>query len=232
MELFNQKLKAGAFELGVNLSDEQCLSFYNYYQMVVEYNKNVNLTAITDENDFIVKHFLDSLSAEKLIPVNSNICDIGAGAGFPSIPLKLARDDLSMTLMDALNKRVVFLDKAISELGLSKTVAVHIRAEDAGRATFREKFSCVVARAVADISVLAEYAIPLLKVGGTFIAYKGANIDELDGLEKVLCALKSKLIKIEPLCLPYSGDKRTLIVIQKLQATPSLYPRPQAKIKW
>lgn len=231
METFKNLLQDGAKELALDISDGQCDKFYSFYKSVVDYNQRVNLTSILDEKDFVIKHLLDSLTAVGHIPQNSRVCDIGAGAGFPSIPLKLARDDLSLVMMDALNKRVTFLKQEIDELALKNTTAVHIRAEEGGVGEYRNQFDCVVARAVADIKVLCELALPLLKVGGIFIAYKGSNLDELDGLERALGKLKGKLTKVVNLKLPYIFDERNLFIIEKTDITPPIYPRSFSKIK-
>lgn len=231
METFEKLLHDGAQELGIELSSEQCETFYSFYRAVLDYNQKVNLTAIVEERDFVIKHLLDSLCATSYIPKNSSVCDIGAGAGFPSIPLKLVRDDISLTMMDALNKRVVFLQSQIAELNLLNTTAEHVRAEDAGRGCSRESFDCVVARAVADIKILCELALPLLRVGGLFIAYKGSNADELDGLERVLRKLNGRLTNVVNLKLPYIFDQRNLYIIEKTDVTPTAFPRSFSKIK-
>lgn len=231
MDNFTKLMICGAKDFNIVLSSEQCETFYNYYKMVVEYNKNVNLTAITDETDFIIKHFLDSISAENLIPQGATVCDIGAGAGFPSLPLKIVRNDLNFVLFEALNKRVVFLEKAISELKLNNVKAFHIRAEDAGKDKYRNNFDVVVARAVADTNTLIEYAIPLLKAGGIFIAYKGSKQDDFINLKSSVKKINAVIQDIKTFNLPFSNDLRTLIVIKKTGNTPLEYPRTQAKIK-
>lgn len=231
MENFKKILTDGAKQFNINLTQQQCLLFYNYYCLVIEHNKNVNLTAITDKHDFIIKHFLDSISAESLILENSLVCDIGAGAGFPSLPLKIIRPDLNFVLFDALQKRVSFLEHSISQLGLNNVDAYHIRAEDAGQAKFRNYFDAVIARAVADTNILIEYAIPLLKVGGFFIAYKGSKQEDLLKLKASAQKINASLVDFKSFSLPFTEDVRTLLVFQKTKSTPLMFPRKQAKIK-
>jgi 16S rRNA (guanine(527)-N(7))-methyltransferase GidB len=223
-------LKKGAAALSISLSDDTVDKYVKYYEKVVKYNKNVNLTAISDEREFVIKHFLDSLTAEKYLQNDISVCDIGAGAGFPSVPLRLYREDLSFTMLDALNKRVNFLESVISEFGLTNCFAVHARAEEAGRQKYRDRFDAVVARAVADIKVLSEYAVPLLKTGGRFIAYKGSDLIEMEGISRVLNKLNAKLIDVVNLRLPLSGDERNLIIIEKCGDTPFIFPRHYSKI--
>ncbi len=225
-------LSEGAPKLQIELSDKQIEKFVKYYNLVVEYNKNVNLTAITDETEFAIKHFLDSISAEKYIPKNSSVVDVGSGAGFPALPLKLVRDDVSVTMMDALNKRVEFLKLAIKELDVWDVSAIHMRAEDAAKGIFRESFDVAVARAVSELRVLAEYCLPLVKIGGIMIAYKSVNSDEeTDAAQNALKILGGKIEKTVDLQLPTSGDMRRLIIIRKVSATPKKYPRGQGKEK-
>ena len=179
-ESFFTTLKTAAESVGVSVTDNQCEKLYKFYETVVEYNKNVNLTAITDEKEFIVKHIVDSISAAKFIKENAAVVDIGAGAGFPSIPLKIIRDDIVLIMLDALSKRVDFLNFAVSELSLKNAKAKHLRAEEAGEKLLRGSADVVVARAVGQTNILLELSIPLLKKHGVFINYKGIRRCKLD----------------------------------------------------
>lgn len=179
-ESFFTTLKNAAEFVGVSVNDNQCEKLYKFYETVVEYNKNVNLTAITDEKEFIVKHIVDSISATKFIKENADVVDIGAGAGFPSIPLKIIRDDIVLIMLDALSKRVDFLNFAVSELSLKNAKAKHLRAEEAGEKLLRGSADVVVARAVAQTNILLELSIPLLKKHGIFINYKGKDLSDVE----------------------------------------------------
>lgn len=226
---FKEKLRLAALKLGLVLTDFQLEQCFVFYQSVLDYNKSVNLTAITDENGFIVKHFLDSFSAAVFFSENSTVVDVGAGAGFPSLPLKILRPDLNFTLVDSLNKRVVFLETVINRLRLKNTSAIHARAEDFARQNL-ERFDFACARAVASLPVLCEYILPMLKIGGRFVAYKSVaekGEDCLPALKK----LKGEIIKNTAFELPFSNDARRLIVIEKTASSPLIYPRATAKIK-
>lgn len=226
-----EDLKNKALKLGIELSDAQLEKFVNYYKNVVLCNKMYNLTSILDETEFIDKHFIDSISGVKYIKNGAKVCDIGAGAGFPSIPLKIIRDDLNFTLIDSLNKRVNFLNDTTKQLGLNNIKAVHLRAEDAGKGEYREKFDVVVNRAVASLPTLIEYCIPLLKVGGIMVAYK-SNADEEIALSKnALIKLSAKIEKINKFVLPDTDYNRTIVVIKKLAKTNKIYPRDKNKPK-
>lgn len=229
-ESFFNSLTAGAKEMEIAISEAAALKMYDFYKSVVDYNEKVNLTAVTEESEFIIKHLLDSVSAAPLIPENAKICDLGAGAGFPSIPLKILRPDLKFTLLDALKKRINFVNEEVSRLGLSNIAAVHMRAEDAGRGKYRESFDVVAARAVSSTSTLLEYAAPLLKTGGIFISYKGPDLSDIDAAKSALKALNCSLIKLKSLELPMAGGQRNLAVFKKLSPTAAKYPRHTAKI--
>lgn len=229
-DTFISLTKSGAENLGYTLSDDNLQKLWDFYQLVVDYNKKVNLTAILDEKDFVVKHILDSISGAKYIAENATVCDLGAGAGFPSIPLKIIRKDIKVTMLDALNKRVTFLNLAIEKLGLSDICALHLRAEDAGRKDVRESFDSVVARAVATTNILLEYAMPLLKVGGNFICYKGRDIAELELAKTAEKKLFATLTKIDNFTLPHSDDCRNLLIFNKTKRTSAEYPRTFAQI--
>ncbi len=213
-------------DAGKSLTAEQENLFLTYRDYLKEYNEKVNLTAITDDRDIAVKHFLDSVLGEKFLPKNASVVDVGSGAGFPAVPLKIVRPDLKFTLMDSLNKRVVFLQSLIEKLDLSDITAVHARAEE-GAKTYREKFDAAVARAVAPLPTLLEYVLPLVRVGGLFVAYKGNAEEELAQSEHALRVLGGKLLRKEEFSL--CGDKRTVLVFEKTSKTPERYPRLQNK---
>lgn len=216
-------------EYGFSLNERQKEQFSKYREILLSYNEKFNLTAITDPYEIAVKHFLDSVVGEKFIPDGAAVVDIGSGAGFPAVPLKIYRPDLKITMLDSLAKRVRFLEEVVKTLGFSNAESIHIRAEDAAKGTFRESFFVAVARAVAPLATLAEYALPLVKVGGKFIAYKGPDVEEeLAAGRKAVTVLGGKIISSEKYLLP-DGSGRSLIVIEKTAPTPAKYPRGQNK---
>jgi len=203
--------------------------FQTCLEMLIEHNKKINLTAITECKDIILKHFVDSIAAASLLKMGARVCDIGAGAGFPSIPLKLVREDLSFTLLEATGKKVSFLRELIAELGLSGVEARHLRAEDAGRGAYRGEFDAVVARAVAGTSVLLEYAMPLLKPGGVLIAYKTNSDAALKGCQNAIKRLNTRIKDRRDYVLYGTDMKRALLVFEKIGETPAKYPRGGGK---
>ena len=213
----------------IKLSKEQAERFNKLYEFLVEYNKNVNLTAITDFKEVVVKHFIDSVLPFIMIDIeeNSSFIDVGTGAGFPSIPLMIVRPDLKCTMLEALNKRCVFLEKAC-ELVEVKATVVHGRAEDYAKDK-RECFDFATARAVANMSVLSEYCMPYVKVGGKFIALKSVN-EEIKQADAAFKILGGKIRKISDYKIT-NGDSRRLVVIDKLSYTPTKYPRNPSMIK-
>ncbi len=217
----------GAAEFGFELTGEQLARFEKYTELLLEWNEKFNLTAITDREEIQIKHFLDSVSlllAEP--PKNSSLIDIGAGAGFPSIPVKIVRPDLRITMLDSLNKRVDFLNNVVSSLGLTEITAVHSRAEDGARTSLRESFDYAAARAVANLSVLAEYALPFVRVGGYFLAMKGtAPQEEIENAQAAVKLLGGRVEETREINIAQGRLRHSLIIIKKIARTPSNFPR-------
>lgn len=226
-EEFKDELIIQAKKIDVILDEEQIQKFYKYMELLLEWNEKINLTAIVEPRDVILKHFVDSLTICKELQKNKTLADIGTGAGFPGIPVKILRPDLDITLIDSLNKRVNFLTMVIEALKLEKIVALHGRIEDFGKnKKYREKFDYVTSRAVANLSTLSEYMIPLVKIGGKCICMKGSNIDEeLKNAEKAVKTLGGKIEKVDTFLLPDTDMGRNIILIKKEKATPNKYPR-------
>lgn len=224
-----EKFKNGLQQLNIELSEKQMEQFLQYYEMLVEKNKVMNLTAITEFDEVVEKHFLDSVSLTKQMDLHQplKVLDLGTGAGFPGIPLKIVFPELEITLMDSLNKRVLFLQDVISSLQLQNIEAVHGRAEEAARnKKYREGFDLCVSRAVANISTLSEYCLPFVKIGGSFISYKSSTIeDELEDGKKGIAILGGKVKDVYKFTLPDSELQRSFVVIQKEKKTPKAYPR-------
>ncbi|OMP66399.1 16S rRNA (guanine(527)-N(7))-methyltransferase RsmG [Domibacillus epiphyticus] len=216
-------------EKGITLSEEQMKQFQRYYEVLVEWNEKMNLTAITDQEDVYVKHFFDSLTAAMHTDLTKpfRICDIGAGAGFPSIPLKIAFPQLDVTIIDSLNKRITFLNHLASELKLKNVHFVHGRAEEMGqKSEHRGQYDIVTARAVARMSVLSELCLPFVKTGGKFVAMKAASAaEEMEAAAKAINVLGGKTENIFSFRLPVEDSERTIIVVRKEKETPKKYPR-------
>ena len=221
-------LKNTLSEWKFDLTDKQIEQLDKYYEMLIEKNKVMNLTAITEFDEVLVKHFVDSLSICTVLPNDvTTVCDLGTGAGFPGIPMAIAYPSLQFTLIDSLNKRIKFLDEVVSKLGLTNVTLVHARAEEAGRnKLYREHFDLVVSRAVANIATLSEYCLPLVKVGGHFISFKSGDInDEIQLSGKAINKLGGKLLKPVLFSLPDTDISRSFLIIDKEKNTPKAYPR-------
>ena len=226
-EQFVQELSKRNFKLNEN----QINQFNQYFTSLIETNKKVNLTRITEKDDVYLKHFFDSITPlftfGEIFTKSQTLCDVGAGAGFPSIPLKIMVPELRVTIVDSLGKRLKFLQELVTQLDLKNVALVHGRAEDVGQnKQYREQFDIVTARAVANMAVLSEYCLPLVKKNGNFIALKGPKAeDELNSSQKALKTLGGKTTVVKELQLPHSSEDRTLILVKKVQATPKKYPR-------
>lgn len=219
----------GLEELNIAIGDEELNKFILYKELLKEWNKKINITAITDDEEIDVKHFLDSITplSTKLFDKKIKLVDIGTGGGFPGIPLKILRNDIELLLLDSLNKRIRFLTEVIDKLDLENVEAVHGRAEDFGKnPKYREKFDIVTSRAVASLNILSEYCLPFVKLGGYFIAMKGSEVDEeIKEAEKALKILGGSIENIEFVTLPNSNIEHSLIIIKKIKQTPKKYPR-------
>ena len=208
----------------IQLINDKKEIFEKYYEKLVSYNQKVNLTAITDKAQVFTKHFLDSILPIDAIPVGASVVDVGAGAGFPSLPIKIVRDDVKITMVDSLNKRITFLNELTKELNIEST-NIHARAEDFAKQN-RENFDVAVARAVAKLNTLLEYLLPLVKVGGMMLAFKGNNFkEELEEAQNALSILGGEYIKTFQFNLPNEQGERNIIVIKKIKPTPAIYPR-------
>ena len=213
-------------QLELNIDEKQIEKFLIYKDLLKEWNTKINLTAIIKDEEIVLKHFIDSLTIEKYIERDVNLIDIGTGAGFPGLPLKIIRDDLKVTLLDSLNKRLVFLNEVKNKLNLRNVDIIHGRAEDIARdMKYREKYTIATARAVANLATLSEYCLPFVKINGYFICMKGNNLDEIEEAKKAIEILGGEIIKVENRMLPGSDIERNIIVIQKIKSTPEQYPR-------
>lgn len=222
-KIMNEKMT----KIGIEASESKISKFYSYMINLIEWNKKINLTAITEESEIIDKHFIDSLTASKYIEDGNTVIDIGTGAGFPGIPLKIERENVEIELLDSLNKRINFLNDVIEKLNLKNIKSTHGRAEDeAMKKEKREQYDVAVSRAVASLPVLLEYLLPFVKIGGICICMKGSNIEEeLNNSKKALEELGGKIEKIDNFKLLDSDVTRNIIIIRKIKQTPSKYPR-------
>ena len=218
----------------IELSEKQLSQLETYYEFLVSWNEKMNLTAITEPKDVALKHFADSLSVLNYVDItnNASIIDVGTGAGFPGLALKIARPDIKLTLLDSLNKRLVFLEDVLNNLGLDAQL-IHSRAEEGGQnIDLRECYDFAVSRAVAQLNVLCEYCLPYVRLSGSFIAFKGGESDdEIKNASKAIQTLGGKKKKVYKFDLPENSGSRTLVVIEKVHPTPDKYPRQNGKIK-
>ena len=229
MDEFIESLKSGADSLGLSLSEEQVALCVRYCEILLAENQKQNLTSITDRKEVAVKHFVDSLTCMQALSSGADLklIDVGTGAGFPGLAVKIARPEIWLTLLESQEKKIKFLEKVKSELNLEGVNVVKGRAEEAGKdETCRERFDVAIARAVADMSVLSEYCLPLVKIGGLFLAMKGPAVEEdLAGAGAAIKILGGSVREIINIDLPLYGDRRKIVVIEKVSATPEKYPR-------
>ncbi len=223
----SNKINCLAEKININLNEEKIKKLYCFKDLLLEWNKKINLTAITDENDIVLKHFIDSLTVLKYIEDNEKIIDVGTGAGFPGIPLAIMKENCDFTLLDSLNKRLIFLNDVIEKNDIKNVQTLHGRAEDVGqKKEFREKFDISISRAVANLSTLSEYLLPLVKIGGKCICMKGPDSEnEIQDAKIAINKLGGKIINIDKFNLPDSDIGRTIIIIEKIKNTPKTYPR-------
>lgn len=224
---FLDEFKYLANKSEIETEEEKIKRFYNYMLLIQEWNEKINLTAITNPREMIIKHFIDSLTIVNQIEKNAKIIDIGTGAGFPGIPLKIYDDSIKLTLLDSLNKRTIFLKEVVNKLNLQDVEIIHGRAEDfAQNLNYREQYDIAVSRAVAPLNILIEYLVPYIKVGGKAIAMKGSNaIEEINESQNALKELNSNIKEYEKINLPEKNGERCIIVVEKYKNTSKIYPR-------
>lgn len=224
---FQQKLNELSQKINIQLEEKQINQFYTYMNLLLQWNEKINLTAITDPNEIILKHFIDSITIMSYLEKNKNIVDVGTGGGFPGIPVKIVNEKINMTLLDSLNKRINVLKEIINTLNLDNISAIHARVEEFGQnKENREKFDIATSRAVAKLNILSEYMLPLVKVGGKCICMKGPDIDEeIEESQKAIELLGGRIDEIKKFTLPESNLERTIIVISKIKHTANKYPR-------
>ena len=234
MSQIEELLAESCKKINIELTEKQIKQFMDYKDMLLEWNEKFNLTAITDEREIILKHFVDCLAISAGAELaGKKIIDVGTGAGFPGVPVKIAFTDTQMTLLDSLNKRITFLEELKNKLGLENVTCIHSRAEDGGTdKNLREGFDLCISRAVANLAVLSEYCLPFVKVGGCFISMKGPDVkDELNESEKAIKVLGGEVKEVKLINIPETDINHSLIIIKKIKPTPSKYPRKAGKAK-
>lgn len=227
MEKYKGELKKQIEKLDIMINDKQEEQFILYMKELIEWNKKINLTAITVPEEIIIKHFVDSLTIAQYIKEDDKIIDVGTGAGFPGIPIKIVKEKTEVTLLDSLNKRIQFLEDIIEKNKLERINAIHYRAEDAGiDRAYREKYDIATSRAVASLNILVEYMLPFVKIGGKCICMKGSEIkEELEKSKKAIEILGGEIEKVEEFQIPETDITRNIIIIKKIKETPKAYPR-------
>lgn len=227
MEEFKREFEKYLEKMSISLNKEQYDQFYAYMVLLIEWNEKINLTAITEPQEIILKHFVDSLTIAKYIEEGKTIIDMGTGAGFPGIPLKIYRNDVKVVLADSLNKRIKFLNEVIEKLQLKNIETIHCRAEELGKnKEYREKFDYATSRAVANLPTLSEYLLPFVKLNGSCIFMKTMEIDEeLENAKKAIKILGGRIEKVDKFKIPESDLGRSIIIVKKEKQTPSKYPR-------
>ena len=226
-EEFKREFEKYLAKMNISLLKEQYEQFYAYMELLIEWNEKMNLTAITDPKEIILKHFVDSLTITKYVEEGKSIIDMGTGAGFPGIPIKIYRKDVKVVLADSLNKRIKFLDEVIDKLKLENVETIHCRAEELGKnKQYREKFDYATSRAVANLSTLSEYLMPFVKLNGKCIFMKTIEVEEeLEKAKKAIKTLGGKIEKVDKFEIPESDLGRSIIIVKKEKITPSKFPR-------
>lgn len=226
-EEFKREFEKYLAKMNISLLKEQYGQFYAYMELLIEWNEKMNLTAITDPKEIILKHFVDSLTIAKYVEEGKSIIDMGTGAGFPGIPIKIYRKDVKVVLADSLNKRIKFLDEVIDKLKLENVETIHCRAEELGKnKQYREKFDYATSRAVANLSTLSEYLMPFVKLNGKCIFMKTIEVEEeLEKAKKAIKTLGGKVEKVDKFEIPESDLGRSIIIVKKEKITPSKFPR-------
>ncbi|MCI8412453.1 MAG: 16S rRNA (guanine(527)-N(7))-methyltransferase RsmG [Clostridia bacterium] len=224
---FQKEMLEKSDKIGIVLNEKQLNQFYEYMNLLLDWNEKINLTAITEPEEIILKHFIDSLTIAKYIKKGESLVDVGTGAGFPGIPLKIYREDISIMLLDSLNKRINFLNDVIERLDLKDITTIHSRVEEFGKnKKYREKFDIATSRAVANLATLSEYMLPLIKIGGKSICMKGPEISkEIENSKRAIKILGGRVEKIDEFELASTNNKRNIITILKIEKTPEKYPR-------
>lgn len=227
IEEFSKELTKLASKIEIELSLDETEKLYKFMYLLLEWNEKINLTAITEPEDIILKHFVDSITIKKYIKSENKVLDMGTGAGFPGIPLKIISSDTYFTLVDSLNKRIIFLNEVCDKLKLDKIENIHSRAEElAKNKKYREQYDVVTSRAVARLASLVEYMLPFVKVGGRCICMKGSNVDEeLIEAKKAINVLGGEIEKVDKFLLPNSDIERNIVIIKKIKNTSCKYPR-------